>query len=170
MTEDLKGKTSEATKDLRAKLQQILISEAPPAIVNMVNFRRHLSEIEELEKWLIREKGNIEIPPRGNSLKDYLWDCHVKNGGKRLMCPRCSVMLNRRVQANFESALRERMEQPWRGGNLLLKVYPRSEESLVGFLVRCHNDNSEVALCLRYVAVYDELLARSFERVYLHMG
>src|SRR3954467_13209086 len=129
MTEDLKGKTSEATEDLIVKLQQIQISEVPPTVVNMVNVRRPLSEIEELEKWLIREKGNIEIPPRGESLKDNLWNCHEKNGGKMLMCPRCSIILNRRVQANFERALRERMEQPWRGGNLLLKVYPRTEES-----------------------------------------
>src|SRR4051812_18107243 len=170
MTEDLKGETSEATEDLTMKLQQIQISEVPPAVVNMVNARRPLSEIEELEKWLMWEKANLEIPPRGNSLKDYLWNCHIKNGGKRVMCPRCSIMTNRRIQANFDRALRERLEQPWRGGNLLLKVYPRSEESLVGFLVRCHSDNSEVALCPRCGAVYDELLAGSFERGYLYMG
>src|SRR4051812_16763398 len=97
MTEDLKGETSEATEDLTTKLQQIQIFEVPPAVVNMVNARRPLSEIEELEKWLMWEKANIEIPPRGNNLKYYLWNCHIKNGGKRVMCPRCSIMTNRRV-------------------------------------------------------------------------
>src|SRR4051812_34397704 len=82
MTDNLEEKTSEATEDLRVKLQQIQISEAPPAVVNMVNARRPLSEIEELEEWLTRQQGNVDISPKGETLKDYLWNCHEKNGGK----------------------------------------------------------------------------------------
>src|SRR4051812_49485287 len=90
------------------KLQHIQISEAPPAVVNMVNARRPLSEIEELEEWMTRQQRNVDTSPKGETLKYYLWNCHEKNGGKMLMCPRCSIMLNRRIQANFERTLRER--------------------------------------------------------------
>src|SRR4051812_4556056 len=87
-----------------------------------------------------------------------------------LMCPRCSIMLNRRVQANYERAQRERMETPWRGGNLLLKVYPRPEEILVSFLVRCHKENTEIVMCPICGAVYDNLMAQSFEKVLFTAG
>src|SRR3954468_16216376 len=170
MIDNPEEKTSEATEDLRMKLQQIQISEAPPAVVNMVNARRPLPEIEELEEWLTRQQGNVDTSPKGETLKDYLWNCHEKNGGKMLLCPRYSIMLNRRIQANFERTLRERLEQPWRGGNLLLKIYPRTAESLVSFLVRCHKANTEVVLCPRCGAVYDELLARSLKRSYFIMN
>ncbi|XP_058752437.1 uncharacterized protein LOC131625607 [Vicia villosa] len=64
ITEGLKEKTSKATEDLRVKLQQIRISDVPPEDVNLVNVGKPLSQIEELEKCLVkeREKGNYGNP------------------------------------------------------------------------------------------------------------
>src|SRR3954470_17032800 len=170
MTEAPKEESNEATEDLRIKLQKIQISEVAPAVVNMVSARHPTSEFGELETRLTRQNGGIKVPLRAESLKDYLWNCHERNGGKQWMCPRCSIMLNRRIEANFERARRERWEHPGREPNPLLQVYPRMDESLLGFLIRCHKGNSEVALCPRCGAAYDEMLARSFERVHCSMN
>ncbi|XP_058775237.1 uncharacterized protein LOC131649493 [Vicia villosa] len=87
---------SRTTEDLRLKLQNIRIPEVPPAGVNMVNIGQPLSEIEEPEKCLVKEKekGNYGNPRTNESLKEYLWRCHEKNVGRMLMCPRCSIMLS----------------------------------------------------------------------------
>src|SRR4051812_40301704 len=81
-----KEESSEATEDLRMKLQKIQISEVPPVAVNMVTARRPVSEFGELETWLTRPNGGIEAPPKTESLKEYLWNCHERNGGKQWIC------------------------------------------------------------------------------------
>ncbi|XP_058760652.1 uncharacterized protein LOC131634002 [Vicia villosa] len=56
VTEGLFGKTSEATKSLRVKLEKIRISETPTLGVNMVNLDQPIPEMEELEGCLMMDK------------------------------------------------------------------------------------------------------------------
>src|SRR3954467_10853353 len=133
ITKASKEENGEATEDLRMKLQKIQISEVPPAAVNMVSARRPVSEFGELETWLTRQNGGIEVPPKTESLKEYLWNCHEINGGKQWMCPRCSIMLNRRVEANFERARREIWEHPVRTRFVLINYLSFDDNNNMNF-------------------------------------
>ena len=47
----------------------------------------------------------------------------------------------------------------------MFKVYPKAEESWLGFLVRCHKIGIKCLMCPRCTTVYDREMAEAFERV-----
>src|ERR1044072_1289101 len=67
----------------------------------------------------------------------------TKRNQDKLLCPRCSIICNPRIAAEFERAQRERTGVNWRQDNQLYRVYPKADESLLEFLVRCHKIGTE---------------------------
>jgi hypothetical protein len=102
----------------------------------MVDFEQPHAEMQEGERCLEkeREQRRESLPKKDASLREYLFHCHKKNQDK-LLCPRCSIICNPRIVAEFERAQRERTGVNWRQDNQLYRVYPRADESLLEFIV-----------------------------------
>ena len=98
------------------------------------------------------------------SLKYYLMLCHKENAAM-MLCPRCSIICNQRIAADFEKRQRGRTGVNWRQDNQLFRCYPKAGESLMGFLVRCHKGATKCLVCPRCSAVYDQKVAETFETV-----
>src|ERR1044072_5831806 len=82
-----------------------------------------------------------------------------------MLCPRCSIICNQRIAADFEKRQRSRTGINWRQDNQLFRCYPKAGESLLGFLVRCHKGETKCLVCPRCSAVYDQKVAETFETV-----
>jgi hypothetical protein len=139
---------TEATEGLRMKFEKVRISDDQMLGVNMVDFEQPHAEMQEVERCLEkeREQRRESLPKKDASLRKYLFHRHKKNQDK-LLCPRCSIICNPRIAAEFERAQRERTGVNWRQDNQLYRVYPRADESLLEFIVRCHKIGTE---CLRH--------------------
>src|ERR1051325_11465792 len=122
--------------------------------------------MEEVERYLEkeREKRRESLPKKDASLREYLFHCHKKKQDK-LLCPRCNIICNPRIAAEFERAQRERTGVNWRQDNPLYRVYPNADEILLEFLVRCHKIGTKCLICPRCAAVYDREMAEAFERI-----
>src|ERR1044072_6906733 len=133
--------------------------------VNMVDMERPRSEIEEMERYLEKEKYKMEESyARDASLKDYLMLCH-KGNAEMILCPRCSIICNQRIAADFEKKQRARTGINWRQDNQLFRCYPKVGESLLEFLVRYHKGATKCLVCPRCSAVYDQSVAGAFETI-----
>src|ERR1044072_8607886 len=131
--------------------------------VNMVDMERPRSEMEEMGRYLEKEKYKREDSYAADtSLKDYLMLCH-KGNVEIILCPRCSIICNHRIAADFERKPRARTGINWRQDNQLFRCYPRAGESLLEFLVRCHKGATKCLICPRCSAAYDQNMAGAFE-------
>ena len=74
----------------------------------MVDMEKPRSEMEEMERYLEKEKYKMEDGYAADtSLKDYLMLCH-KGNAEMMLCPRCSIICNQRIAADFERKQRAR--------------------------------------------------------------
>ena len=82
--------------------------------INMVDMERPRSEMKEVEKYLEKEKHRMGDNHTGDdTLKDYLMSCHKGDPGM-ILCPRCSILCNQRIAANFDRIQRARTGNNWR--------------------------------------------------------
>src|ERR1051325_8382995 len=89
--------------------------------VNMVDMERPCSEMEEMGRYLEKEKYKREDSyAMDTSLKDYLMLCH-KGNAEMILCPRCSIICNQRIAADFERKQRARTGINWRQDNQLFR-------------------------------------------------
>src|ERR1044072_1432032 len=131
----------------------------------MVDMERPRSEMEEMERYLEKEKYKMEDSYAvGTNLKDYLMMCH-KGNAEMILCPRCSIICNQRIAVDFEKKQRARTGINWRQDNQLFRCYPKVGESLLEFLVRCHKGATKCLVCPRCSAAYDLNMAGGFETI-----
>lgn len=127
--------------------------------------------MKEVERCLKIEQEGMQFGylKANESLREYLWRCHKRNSDM-LLCPRCSIMMCRRVAEDYERWQRTKTERNWRKESQLLKVYPKPGESLLGFIMCCYKYEIECLMCPRCGAVYNRELAEALERIQSNQG
>ena len=76
-------------------------------------------------------------PKVGESMLGYLVHCHKKNS-EGIMCPRCSLIYDRKAAETYEKIRNARTGGNWRKDDQIEFVSPKAGESLLGFLVHYH--------------------------------
>ncbi|KAI5417185.1 hypothetical protein KIW84_041981 [Lathyrus oleraceus] len=128
-------------------------------------------EMEEVERCLKIEQEGMQFgyPEANESLREYMRRCHKRNSDM-LLCPRCSIMMCRRVAEDYERWQRTKTERNWRKESQLLKVYPKPGESLLSFIVHCYKYGTKCLMCPKCGAVYNKELTEAFERIPSNQG